>query len=124
MYIYKDELQKIEDYLYRWLKDNKYKSLTVMFSTLVLLNSTRIPYINLYLTQEVSYLVTILFIIGVFNIQVKKIFKTGLVLFLLAFVFYIFDRNEVADRIGNIIYSLFLFGVIKSLLLINKRSKI
>lgn len=108
-------LEKIEKDFYNWIISNRHKIVLVLVGSFMLLNTVRIPYLNLFLTEELVQLLVLVLILAVFNLSATSTFKLGIMLLAPAFLLQIAGRVETAEFIGNLIYVVFLFGVFKGI---------
>lgn len=80
---------------------------------IILFSFSRLPYINLYVSNY--YVVAITLGIGliIFNVSAKTIVKTILLFFVLIFCLLTLGKQAAAESTGNLIYALFVIIAIQ-----------
>jgi hypothetical protein len=111
----KIKLEKTEKKIYKWVYENRYKIGLVFLLYVLSLYVPNLPYINLVVTKDVSYLILIVITVLVFNINSINLIKIGILLFLVAFLFQILDKISTANFIISCIYSFFILAVFKGI---------
>lgn len=111
----KMQIEELEKIFYKKVISNRYRLILMIVVTLILANVSHIPYLNLFLTKEISLLIFIFIGLLVFNLKSSIVFQVGIFLFLPAFLFQIVGKPEIAEMIGNLIYIVFLVGIFKGL---------
>ena len=105
--------QETEKKILDWIVSKRYRIALLVLLGFVIANLTRIPYINLFLTKETSFLILLVLTLAIAEVNTRRVFNLGIFLFLPEFLFQIAGRVEIAEFLGNVIYSVFLLGVIK-----------
>lgn len=112
----KIRIEEKEKRFYGWLVRNRYRVALITLSALILFNASRLPYLNLIFNKDTSLLILIVAGILIFNVRVYNIFKTGIILLGLAFIFQVMKKTATAELLANCIFAAFVVGTMKSLI--------
>lgn len=110
----KSKLEMMESNLYKWLIKNRYRLVVVLLVSVALSNVSRLPYINLVFSKDLTFPFIFFVISLVFKVKIETTIKVGCLLFFPAFIFLIIDRGNVAEIIGNLIFMIFASGIVRA----------
>ena len=106
-------IDNFEKRFLRWTIDNRHKIVLLLIATVIFGNISRLPYLNLIFTKDISSLIIIVFSLIIFKIRIKSIFIIGILLFLPTFLLELIGKMEMAEFIANCVYTIFAVGVVK-----------
>lgn len=117
----KDKLENIEKAFFNWLVFNRHKIIFLFFVTIVIIFISLLPYINLVIPKELIPVIIFIAAIFILDLNIEKIIKLGLFIFIIALFFYLIDRLETAEILANYIYLILLTAVIRSIFSLNNK---
>ena len=115
----KIKMKKIENFekrLLSWMINSRYKIILLLIATVFFGNISRLPYLNLIFTRDISFLIITVISLIIFRIKIIHIFMIGILLLLPTFLLQIIGKTALAEFIANCIYIIFLVGVIKAII--------
>lgn len=111
----KVKIENFEKILFNWMIGNRYKIILLLMTAVFFGNISRLPYLNLIFTKDVSSLIIVVIGLVIFNIKTKSIFLIGILLFLPTFLLQLIGKIVIAEFLANCIYIIFVVGVIKGI---------
>ena len=104
--------QQCQEYLLFWLQHQP--QFLLLFMLIVLVNFlSQIPYFNIFLSPRVMLILFWIISVMLFRLTGKTSIVVSLILLVFAPIFLIFNREDVAEQIGNLVYFLLLTGFIQ-----------
>lgn len=108
-------MEKIEKRLINWTINNRYKIILLLIAAAFFANISKLPYLNLIFTKDISSLIIIVISLAIFDVKIKNMFLIGILLFLPTFLLQLIGKTVTAEFFANCIYIIFVVGVIKGI---------
>lgn len=97
----------------KWLYQNRFKIIRFLVTATFLKLFSSVPYLNLIVSPEYVYYLIVIAIALIFEIRVFVLVYVVFVLFILAFVFYLAGSIDAAESLGNFIYVILFYTVLR-----------
>lgn len=101
--------------IFQYFYEHRIKTYTASLIILAVFIIRKLPYVNIFLSLNVLWSVIAIIIFCVYNVSRRNTVITCISLFIISPFFIIFHKPEYAELIGNIIFFLLWFTLIKSL---------
>lgn len=112
----KNQIEGYEKKIYNWFFYNRYRIIGLLLISGLLYLISFLPYLNLYIEKELIFLAILVAGIIVFNLDEILVLRISILLFILAGILQILDFGELAEFIGDYIYGLLLYYVVKEII--------
>lgn len=109
-------LESYEKRILGWALQNRYRLLSLGLALVLLFASKNLPYFNLFLKPGFIFVLVLSLIIFILDINTKLIILLLILSFIPCPFFVLIGEPELAEYVGNFIYSIFIVTIIKSLL--------
>ena len=109
----KEEILNLEGSGEKWLYKNRFKIIRFLVVAAFLKLFSSVPYLNLIVNPEYVYYLIVISAALIFEIRVFVLVYVVFTLFLLAFVFYLAGGVDAAETLGNFIYVVLFYTVLK-----------
>lgn len=113
-------LSEIEKKLYHLIVSKRHKIVLVVVSGFLIWGASALPYFNLFLNKELAFYLILIFLLIIFNLNIKSLFIFNTVLLIPTFFFQMINRVETAEFLANGIYFIFVAGVLKGIISVSK----
>lgn len=114
-------IKRIERSIFMWAQVRRYRITLFIFVVLLLILLSRAPYTNLFFNSYFVILVGAVLAPFILDIDARPFLVTSMILFVLMFIVWFFDRDN-AEAIANYIFILLLSWILRTLFSFEKAS--